>query len=258
MGGDWGPEGNFESGTLLAEGTNIPLAPLGAFTFANNQDMRTFAGYYLWQEATTTGAAAYNPIRANMQWYAHDDPAPNVNSMVYREDYEWWAATAAPSANDEAVFSGFMGSQDHCHGQSLTLSYSNQGISAVTLSYRLYGTTRPLPQAYQSFSAYDDVLYENNNLPIVAGGAHGMALPMFYGRLGIHRENVGGGAVTDFYIRWGSNPNVFNYSSLASNATGNPVNFEIIAPRRPMQIVVQNLGLGTTNRIVVTTERKKK
>jgi hypothetical protein len=259
MGGDWALDGESEFAESLLSIQGQVIAPLAAPTLFTG-DVRGYESYYLNLIATVNGAPAYVAPRVNMIWTG-SDPTGSNSFQALREDFEWWAGTASPGAGMDPVFGGGQYScQDRMHGTSLAFTVANtSGVNSITVDARLLGTSRQLLRTYQSQSPYDDTLYENSAIVLPAFTSFQTPLPQYYGRIGIHRENIGGGAPTVLQIRWGSNPNLFAYHTMVSNAVdGNPQNFEIIAPRRPMLAVLANAAGGpTTSRLVITTQRDR-
>lgn len=258
MGGDWGPDGDDETITLI-DSFATTINSGGGSISRPAKDMRPYKGWYLETEAIVSGAATYAPVRGNAIWTGFDDKdGPNVATSTHRDDWDWWAQTNSPGAGQEGMFSGLLRRQDRCYGGQLTLSFSNFGTSNVSFTATLYGTSRRIPRPIHSMSPWDDVLYENNNIVIGAGAGYVIPLPMFYGRLGFHRENVGAGASTLMLLRWGSFPAPFIWHTMVSNAVdGNPQNFEVIAPRRAALVTLSNPGAGTTNRLMITSMRER-
>lgn len=257
MGGDWGVPADFESVTAISSGFQQNINSGGGFLAAGTFDMRGFSSYYLRQDAVTTGAAAYNAVRANMIWSTVDDSLSVGASDTIRKDYEWWASTGPPAANQEAMFSGILGMQGKMYGSFLNLSWSNFGTSNIALSWNLFGSNRLVTQDFQNMSPYDDMVYENAAIAAPLG-TYQIPLPMYYGRLGFHRENIGGGASTVLQIRWGSAPLIYAYHTMVSNVVdGNPQNFELFAPMRPAIVILSNSTAATTNRLVITTQRDR-
>lgn len=263
-GGDWSEATFGEDTTLLASGTSLNINSGGGLLSVPQQDMRGFEGYYLFQNAITTGANAYNAIRANAIWGAADDfDINNTFNTVLREDWEWFAQTGAPGAGQEGMVQGILEQQDQCRGNFLNLSWANQGTTNIALTYRLYGTTRPFRRPFQEASPYDDALYENANIAIAGGGAsqYQIPLPMYYGRLRFQHVNIAAaGNFCAIFIAWGSAAaNFYAYDNL--NSAPNPggiAGFDIVAPRRPGLVVIQNFGAAAVqNKLFITTDRTR-
>lgn len=254
MGGDWSGGSFYEELTLLASATAQTINAVGGSLSLPAFDMRNFRSYYLFQNAITTGANAYNPIRANLRWSGFDETAPNVSNLVFREDYEWWAQTGSPAANREAVPVGIDYQQGQCMGGSLGVAWSNQGTTNIALDYALYGSTRPYNRAFNTNSPYDDVLYETPVALAIPAAPATYVVPVqrSAGKITFHGE---AGAVQVFFsAQFGSSIGTY---FLDGALAGNRVRFDMTWPRRGALISMLSAGAVTTAKLLITTARDR-
>lgn len=224
---------------------------VGAFlTLVNNVDMRAYSGYYLHLNAAAN-VASYVPVRIIVSWLTGATPGA-TNIVTMEERYEWWAQTASPGANQDAVTNGDIYGQDSRHGSALLMSVFNPGPQPITVWGQVMGTTYPI--AYPSWrnGQYDNILLEALSLAVPTTGR---LVPMWmsYGPAEVRIDTAN--FTTGYNIRWGSNNTSWSY--LQGLAAGNTNRFTLIAPPRPGLLQISSGGNNAAVSVTVISQRDK-
>lgn len=232
-----------ENQLINAGGSVVPAG-------VNSADMRGFQAYRIFMTGFVNVGAAYCPMHCRLSWY--DVRSDGFQSLVYREDFEFWAVTAAPGANQEAFGPANIYMQDQVHASFFTLELFNLGANQVMMEQiYVWGTNQPLNRYLHQMSPYDDMLAERNPLALPAGNLYyTIPLPLYYGDVGVHVKDAAAALVEVSFI-WGSFGAVHLVSGVNNFLT------TMVFPRRA-GLLLLNRPAGAGNCQLYLTSRRDK
>ena len=237
---------------MVVETTGIVINAGNSNVPVNGADMRGFTSYRLNLSARVSVGAAYCPVGVRFTWTDFLGGTSGSSATSYREDWEWWASTASPGANQEAMPTGLIYVQDQCHGSFLSIELFNRGANQITIDQcYLWGSNLPLNRYLHQMSAYDDVLYENGAVALPAGNLYyTIPLPLYYGDVGVHVKDAAAANIDVSFV-WGSNP------IIQWVATAPRLDTTLVFPRRAAKLMLNRpAGAGNIQTYLISRRDK--
>ncbi|HET6215356.1 MAG TPA: hypothetical protein VFE14_20995 [Micromonosporaceae bacterium] len=221
--------GTVDSPVLLASETIKSLA--ANFTYLSPTiDLRPFESYGLVVRLEDGTMNTTDIIGVDLSFYA--EPLLSADSLIFVDYFEVLKTNILGSS----VFR----LSDVVHGPYLKMTIFDPNVvgRTVVLTYRLYGSYRPLANTFLRTAA-DGVLYQTRSVLGAGANNGGSAARLGYGRgLAVLVSGAGGGATMD--IRY-SNSTIVD-EQLVAAAANTRISKELVLPRDQAVVTITNNG----------------